>query len=62
MKFIIEIFKLSVVALSGTIVFYITDWIRYGYAESFMDFMKDVYPYMFVIIVLAALVREKIDH
>lgn len=62
MKFIIELFKLSIVAFLGSVVFYITDCIRYGYVGSFVDFMKDIYPYMFVIIVLAALAKERINH
>ena len=30
MKFIIELFKLSIAVLSGVIILYITEWVRYG--------------------------------
>ena len=62
MKFILEVFKLSIVVLSGVIILYITEWVRYGCVESFLDFLKDVYPYAFVIAVFAILAKEKIDH
>ena len=58
MKFILEVFKLSIVVLSGVIILYITEWVRYGC----VDFLKDVYPYAFVIAVFAILAKEKIDH
>ncbi|WP_455935453.1 hypothetical protein [Haemophilus sp.] len=62
MKFILEVFKLSIVVLSGVIILYITEWVRYGCVENFLDFLKDVYPYTFVIAVFAILAKEKIDH
>lgn len=62
MKFILEVFKLSIVVLSGIIILYITEWVRYGCVENFLDFLKDVYPYAFVIAVFAILAKEKIDH
>ena len=62
MKFILEVFKLSIVVLSGVIILYITEWVRYGCVENFLDFLKDVYPYAFVVAVFAILAKEKIDH
>ena len=62
MKFILEVFKLSIVVLSGVIILYITEWVRYGCVENFLDFLKDVYPFAFVIAVFAILAKEKIDH
>ena len=62
MKFILEVFKLSIVVLSGVIILYITEWVRYGCVENFLAFLKDVYPYAFVIAVFAILAKEKIDH
>ena len=35
MKFILEVFKLSIVVLSGVIILYITEWVRYGRVEKF---------------------------
>ena len=61
MKFILEVFKLSIVVLSGVIILYITEWVRYGRVENFVDFLEDVYPYAFVIAVFAILAKEKID-
>ena len=60
MKFILEVFKLSIVVLSGVIILYITEWVRYGRVENFVDFLED--PYAFVIAVFAILAKEKIDH
>ena len=60
MKFIIEIFKLSIAVLSCVIILYITEWV--WYVENFVDFLEDVYPYAFVIAVFAILAKEKIDH
>lgn len=40
MKFILEVFKLSIVVLSGVIILYITEWVRYGCVENFVDFQK----------------------
>ena len=62
MKFIIELFKLSIAVLSGVIILYITEWVRYGRVENFLDFLEDVYLYTFVIAVFAILAKEKIDH
>ena len=62
MKFILEVFKLSIVVLSGVIILYITECVRYGRVENFVDFLEDVYPYAFVIAVFAILAKEKIDH
>ena len=62
MKFIIEIFKLSIAVLSCVIILYITEWVWYGHVENFVDFLEDVYPYAFVIAVFAILDKEKIDH
>ena len=62
MKFIIELFKLSIAVLSGVIILYITEWVRYGRVENFVDFLEDVYLYAFVIAVFAILAKEKIDH
>lgn len=62
MKFIIEIFKLSIAVLSCVIILYITEWVWYGHVENFVDFLEDVYPYAFVIAVFAILTKEKIDH
>lgn len=62
MKFIIELFKLSISVLSGIIILYITEWVQYGSVENFVDFLEDVYLYAFVIAVFAILAKEKIDH
>lgn len=62
MKFILEVFKLFIVVLSGVIILYITEWVRYGRVENFVDFLEDVYLYTFVIAVFAILAKEKIDH
>ena len=62
MKFILEVFKLSIVVLSGVIILYITEWVRYGRVENFVDFLEDVYPYAFVVAVFAILAIEKIVH
>ena len=62
MKFILEVFKLSIVVLSGVIILYITEWVWYGRVENFVDFLEDVYPYAFAIAVFAILAKEKIDH
>ena len=34
MKFILEVFKLSIVVLSGVIILYITEWVWYGRGVS----------------------------
>lgn len=62
MKFILEVFKLSIVVLSGVIILYITEWVWYGRVENFVDFLEDVYPYAFVVAVFVILAKEKIDH
>ena len=62
MKFILEVFKLSIVVLSGVIILYITECVQYGRVENFLDFLEDIYPYAFVIAVFAILAKEKIDH
>ena len=62
MKFILEVFKLSIVVLSGVIILYITEWVWYGRVENFVYFLEDVYTYAFVVAVFAILAKEKIDH
>ena len=62
MKFILEVFKLSIVVLSGVIILYITEWVWYGRVANFVDFLEDVYHYAFVVAVFAILAKEKIDH
>ena len=62
MKFILEVFKLFIVVLSCVIILYITEWVRYGRVENFVDCLEDVYPYAFVVAVFAILAKEKIDH
>ena len=56
MKFILEEFKLSIVVLSGVIILYITEWVRYGCVENFVDFQKKFLqrvPGFFYVLVLS---------
>ena len=60
MKFILEVFKLSIVVLSGVIILYITEWGSVWRVENFCRFSRRYFIlYAFVIAVFAILAKEK---
>ena len=63
MKFILEVFKLSIVVLSGVIILYITECVRVWACRKFLDFLEEICPYALLLQCLfAILAKEKIDH
>lgn len=62
MRFITSILKLIFISFIGTLSLYVLECIKYESVIDFISFMKTFYPYIFFIIMLAMIAKEKIDH
>ena len=62
MRFIIAVIKLSIIVSLGTLLLYVMECIQYGEVKSFIDFLKTIYPYAVLAVLVGMLAKEKIDH
>ena len=62
MKFIITLIKVAIVSFLATSIFYLFEYIEYGWVQDFFSFIKKFYLYVLFIVILGILAKEKIDH
>ena len=60
--FIIAVIKLSIIVSLGMLLLYVMECIQYGEVKSFIDFLKTIYPYAILAVLVGMLAKEKIDH